>query len=397
MNETTLQDLYPHLPFKRNWEVTGELSYLLGECVAYVRVLRETPLLPNEHGRLLLVSLRKGALATTAIEGNTLSEKDLELILDKNQNLPESKQYLQTEVENIIDAMNKIKEDLMAGNDSLIDSDLICKFHRLITKNLGEYADCVPGQFREDNRTVGGYRAPDYQYVSQLMRQLSDWLKSEFHYPKYESDYGPIIHAIVAHIYLEWIHPFADGNGRTGRLLEFYILVRGRVPVVASTLLSNHYNETRTEYYRHFDHARKRRDLSDFLLYAVRGLRDGLRDSLRIAQESVLTITWQHLVYNKFRAAKGSKSVVDRRRELALAMQPNVQYKKEDVLFMTPRLSKYYATRDRLGSRDLNELESMGLIINLSGEYQLNTSELWASRLPETRSKSSAGPEQKPL
>lgn len=381
-----LTDLYPHLLFRRNWEISSDLSLLLGECVAYTRVLREVPLLPDEHKRLLLVSLRRGALATTAIEGNTLTEADLELILDKHQNLAESKQYLQVEVENIINAMNRIKDDLLKGSDKIIDPSLIKYFHKLITQNLGENIDCIPGKFREDIRHVGGiYRAPDYQHVEALMDKFCSWLRDEFHYPDYAHEYGPIIQAVVAHVYLEWIHPFADGNGRTGRLLEFYTLVRGGIPVVASTLLSNHYNETRSDYYRHFEHARRRRDLTDFLLYAVRGLRDGLRESLKIAQKSVLTITWQHLVYNAFRTSKGSKAVLDRRRDLVMAMKPDEHYRRDDLLYMTPKLSKQYATRERLGSRDLNELESMGLIISIGNYYLLNTSRLLDSRFPEAR------------
>jgi Fic family protein len=220
----------------------------LGECVAYIRVLREIPLLPEEHKRLLEVSLRRGALATTAIEGNTLTEADLVRIFDQDESPTESMNYQKVEVENIIDAMNIIKDDLLRGSESIIEPELIRELHRLITRNLGEKVDCIPGKFREDNRHVGGiYRAPDYSDVDLLMDRLCRWLRSEFLYPAYVDEYGPIIQAVVAHIYLEWIHPFGDGNGRTGRLLEFYIQVRGGIPVVAATLLSNHYNQTRSE------------------------------------------------------------------------------------------------------------------------------------------------------
>lgn len=250
MNESELLERYPHLLFARNWDVRGssQLSNLLGECVAYIRVLREIPLLPEEHKRLLEVSLRRGALATTAIEGNTLTEADLVRIFDQDESPTESMNYQKVEVENIIDAMNIIKDDLLRGSESIIEPELIRELHRLITRNLGEKVDCIPGKFREDNRHVGGiYRAPDYSDVDLLMDRLCRWLRSEFLYPAYVDEYGPIIQAVVAHIYLEWIHPFGDGNGRTGRLLEFYIQVRGGIPVVAATLLSNHYNQTRSE------------------------------------------------------------------------------------------------------------------------------------------------------
>jgi Fic family protein len=139
------------------------------------------------------------------------------------------------------------------------------------------------------------------------------------------------------------------------------------------------------EYYRHFENARKKRDLTDFLLYAVLGLRDGLRDSLRIAQKSVLKITWEHLVYAIFRSEKGSNKVLDRRRDLALAMKPYETYTRDELLYKTPKLSKQYATRERLGSRDLNELVKMGLIESDGKSYKLNTSRLLYVRFPEVR------------
>ena len=68
--------------------------------------------------------------------------------------------------------------------------------------------------------------------------------------PKWLEPVMPILSAILAHLYLAWIHPFGDGNGRSARLLEFGVLLTGRVPTVAAHLLANFYNDTRSEYYR---------------------------------------------------------------------------------------------------------------------------------------------------
>ena len=63
------------------------------------------------------------------------------------------------------------------------------------------------------------------------------WLPQEFGFAANQQQtflVDAVVQAIVTHVYLEWIHPFGDGNGRTGRLLEFYILlrwgIRHRVP-----------------------------------------------------------------------------------------------------------------------------------------------------------------------
>ncbi len=57
-----------------------------------------------------------------------------------------------------------------------------------------------------------------------------------------------VLKAIVAHLYIAWIHPFGDGNGRTARMVEFKICLSSGIAVPAGHLLSNHYNETREAY-----------------------------------------------------------------------------------------------------------------------------------------------------
>jgi Fic family protein len=59
-----------------------------------------------------------------------------------------------------------------------------------------------------------------------------------------------LMKAILTHLYIAWIHPFGDGNGRTARLAELQILLAAGMPMPASHLLSNHYNTTRTDLYR---------------------------------------------------------------------------------------------------------------------------------------------------
>ena len=146
----------------------------------------------------------------------------------------------------------------------------------MIGRDLGEHFEAIPGRFAERPRFVLTYRAPDHQDVVELVQRLCVWLADEFHFPDGTQSFSDaVVQAIVTHVYIEWIHPFSDGNGRTGRLVEFYLLLRAGNPDIASHILSNFYNETRGEYYRQLDRAGKTGDLSAFIAYAVQGLRDG--------------------------------------------------------------------------------------------------------------------------
>lgn len=366
---------YPHLRFRRHWEVSSTVFYQLGQCEATVSAISRMPLRPEYHRRLLEVSLIKGAQATTAIEGNTLSEEEIARVAE-GQKLAPSKEYQEIEVRNVLDAMNRLLDEVTREQlESTITPDLIRRFHEFIGAGLGEHLDAIPGQLRQDPRVVGTYRCPDHRDVPQLMNQLCAWLKQEFHYTSGEQTFQEaVIEAIVAHVYLEWIHPFGDGNGRTGRLLEFYILLRAGLPDVASHILSNFYNQTRPEYYRQLDRAGKTRDLGSFIAYAVQGLRDGLRETLLTIQQSQYETAWRNYIYGRFAEEKYRKNIFKRQRRLILDMPTETWLTAEKLVLISPKVAAAYSSlSERTLQRDLQALQSMGLLLRKGNRFAANS------------------------
>jgi Fic family protein len=194
---------------------------------------------------------------------------------------------------------------------------------------------------------------------------LCDWLPKEFGFPSGKQTFAQaVIQAIVTHVYLEWIHPFGDGNGRTGRLLEFYILLRGGNPDIASHILSNHYNETRAEYYRQLDLANRTQDLSSFLKYAIQGYYDGLKQVLSTLCENSIETAWKYLVHARFAEhSYRKKNVFKRRRRLALALPPDRAVSVDDIVLLTPEIAREYAPLSvRTLERDLDELRQLEIV-----------------------------------
>lgn len=70
-----------HISFKPNWTINSATLHALGQCEAFILTLSETPIFPNYRRKLLNVSLIKGAQSTTAIEGNTLSEDEINQLM----------------------------------------------------------------------------------------------------------------------------------------------------------------------------------------------------------------------------------------------------------------------------------------------------------------------------
>ena len=367
-----------HISFVRSWKLTADTIYELGQCDAFVDALSNVPINPVDRSKFLIVSLIKGARATTAIEGNTLSEEEIARVIE-GQKLPPSKSYQENEVKNILDALNQLMREVALDNRAQhIDPEMIKRFHYMVGKGLGEVFEAVPGKYRTHNVHVGGvYIPPDYKDVKNLVEQFCEWIFKEFHFESGQTFSDSILHAIVSHVYIAWIHPFGDGNGRTARLLEFYIMVRAGNPDFASHLLSNFYNETRNEYYHHLDKSRKTGDLSEFIAYAVRGYRDGLVNLLTLVRECLFHAAWENYVHEVFRKNKASGNlgiVLKRCRDLILAFPLRKKLTVEEIKLLNVNIAaNYKVLSPRTIDRDLTRLIKLELLIKDKDRYIANS------------------------
>lgn len=365
---------------------------MLGECQSKCEHFARVPLRPGTRRRLYRIYLGKGALASAAIEGNSLTEDQVQELLEGRLELPPSQSYLETEVENIIEGCNYISDLVFKQGQSDLTPELIHKFNEIVLKNLELREGVIAGEFPPFGMGVSRYKGAPGADRGYLLDRLCKWVNEDWR-PDWvrESDrevgtiFG-ILKAIVAHIYFEWIHPFGDGNGRTGRLIEFYILVAAGAPLPAGHLLSNHYNLTRTEYYQRFDQSSKADNgIMSFLLYAVGGLLDGLQTQLDLIRTQQLDVDWRNYVYEFFRDLSQS-NVARRQRSLMLDLSTkNKPVPKSKLANISTKVQEYYSkTTDKTLSRDLKKLKDSQLIREEAGGYIANK-ELMLAFLPPTR------------
>ena len=370
-----VKNTWEHISFKENLDYNEKTTNLLGQCFAYVNAMFHIPIRPDYNDELHIVSFNKGALATTAIEGNTLTERDLSVILS-GRNLEPSKRYLQIEVENVLEAFKTIYKKLVLDeNPSLITPELIKYFHEMIGKNIGEAFGGNPGQFRRQNVTVGVvYRPPPFEQVEEYVEKLCDWLRRVFHYDSGQNFDDAVIQAIITHVYIAWIHPFMDGNGRTARLLEFYLILRAGVPSFASHILSNHYNDTRNQYYKQLENATETGDLNDFIQYSLEGFRDGLENILKIIYEKQMKSTWNNYVHDIIEKIKGKNSKSLRRlRQLAYYIPADRFYSLDEIRLLSRGIAEAYINLNQITlRRDLDLLSIMGILKTEKGRYKVN-------------------------
>ena len=168
---------------------------------------------------------------TNAIEGNTLTLRDTDLLLNKGIT-PSSKSLRE-----INDHLNaKEAFEFILEKRPKINNNTITKLHSILMKNL----DKRIGYYRTHNVRVFGtsFEASPAEFVKIDMDIILKWLRKE------KNRLNPIILAAAFHHKFEKIHPFYDGNGRTGRMLLNLILIQNRMPplIVPDAQRKRYYN-----------------------------------------------------------------------------------------------------------------------------------------------------------
>ena len=123
------------------------------------------------------------------------------------------------EIINVEQAMCFIEDNI---RDIRIDTPFIQKLHAMTVSRLSpdREGDRNPGQFRSGDVAVSNHIPPEAKAIPELVRELVDWMNREDR-PKYD-----LLKIAIAHHRFEWIHPFGNGNGRTGRLLTYAFLLK---------------------------------------------------------------------------------------------------------------------------------------------------------------------------
>jgi Fic family protein len=378
----TYEETHPWIDF--SFDLRGLQPHdwmLLGEARSKCEHIAGVPLLPEVAGHLHRVALIKGAAATTAIEGNTLSEEEVGDRVDGIRRLSASREYLGIEVDNVVAAYNMIVSELEDGELQPLIPSRIRQMNSLVLQGLELEHGVVPGQVRTHVAGVPGYRGAPAEECDYLLERLCEWLESDDfrHADEAWAFCLGCVRAVIAHLYIEWIHPFGDGNGRTGRLVEYQLLLAsGFVPSPAAHLLSNHYNLTRPKYYTALDQARQR-DSGElaFVRYALEGFVEGLREQLSMIWDQQMAVMWRDYVHDRIRDGfrNDSSTPAVRARELVLALSEPTE--RSRMTRLSPEVARLYATTSQKTlTRDLQAVEALGLVVREGERFRPKTESL---------------------
>ncbi len=164
-------------------------------------------------------------------------------------------------VKNMINAIEFIVNEKPAFN-----KDNLLKLYNILSHNgLAEELQIKPGEYyRDDKVYIGDFEGAPHNKLEECMDSLFDFANDPQMIKKYE-DYLPHI----CHYYILYIHPYFDYNGRTARMVSFWLSYINNM-TIAPSFISEAINETKQDYYRAITDTRNtNNDLTYFLGYIM--------------------------------------------------------------------------------------------------------------------------------
>ena len=216
-------------------------------------------------------SRARNAHSSTAIEGNPLTLEQVRA-LEEGQPLSVPTRA-RREVVNYFAALRHIEK--RAAKKRIVHEDLL-RLHAIMAGAAMDQGEA--GRYRTIRVRVGPYFPPPPEDVSGLMFELLEWWNNE------SRTLSPALSSAILHYRFEAIHPFADGNGRTGRALALWELYRRGFDTHQIFSVDEFYWEDRPRYYAALQAVRQEgEDLTSWLEYCAEGL------------ESTLERVWQRI------------------------------------------------------------------------------------------------------
>lgn len=274
--------------YEPNYTITDHLLNVISRIEPIRGQVDITSILPAREAEIRLRATVEATHSSTSIEGNPLNIKQVESVLSQKTQLGRY-QYYEVEVQNYKKALDFI-DKRKVSHGSISQKDILV-IHKILTKGLldqkrsGAWRKNPVYIENQDGEKV--YDAVEAGLVKQKIDELLVWLDKDSH------NIHPVIAAAILHFQFVSIHPFADGNGRTARILTMLYLGLCGYDFRGSLVLDSYYASDKRSYYKalrvqgdNYASAEKA-DLTSWIEYFA----DGFLASVNVLNAEIALIT----------------------------------------------------------------------------------------------------------
>ena len=308
--------------------------------------------LPDKH-LFLYQYVRKEAVLSSQIEGTRSSISDLLLFeLDQAPGVPLDDVR---EVSNYVAAMSHGLQRMREGFP--ISLRLIREIHGVLLAG-GRGRDKGPGEFRRHQVWLGGPSPELAAFVPPPPERLMTCLDPLEKFLHDHPEKAPIlIKAGLAHVQFETIHPFADGNGRLGRLLITLLLCAEDVLHEPMLYLSLYFKQNRQAYYDRLQAVRTEGDWEGWLAFFFQGVYESSGQAVQTAQRLLKLFEDDRVRLQDIGRAAGS----------AIRLHQHLQSRS---ITTAAEAARALGLSETAVNKSLARLERLGIVRELTGQQR---------------------------
>ncbi|MBK7638673.1 MAG: Fic family protein [Bacteroidetes bacterium] len=258
------------LPFNIDLETKKVLKSLPSAHAALAELKGIASTIPNQNILINTLGLQE-AKDSSAIENIITTHDDL---YKSELNLDSFKSLNAKEVQNYISALKKGFE--LTSTSGLLTNKTILQIQEVLEDNKAGFRK-LPGTALKNAATGETIYTPpqDYNEILRLMTNLEKYINdSEM------SDIDSLIKMAIIHFQFESIHPFYDGNGRTGRIINILYLINEKLQNLPILYLSSYIIKRKADYYRYLQKVRDEDLWEDWILFMIKGIEETARETI---------------------------------------------------------------------------------------------------------------------
>jgi len=260
------------LPLPLDWDIETKtvLKSLPSAHAALAELKGIASTMPNQIILINTLGLQE-AKDSSAIENIITTHDDL---YKSELNLDSYKSLNAKEVQNYI-AATKTGFDLISKT-GLLTNRIILKIQEVLEGNKAGFRK-LPGTTLKNTSTGEIIYTPpqDPEEIKDLMTNLEKFIND-----KESSDFDPLVKMAIIHYQFESIHPFYDGNGRTGRIINILYLIQEKLQDLPILYLSSYIIKNKSDYYRLLQEVRTKNNWEEWLLFMIKAVDQTSRETI---------------------------------------------------------------------------------------------------------------------
>lgn len=280
------------LPLNIDLESKKVLKALPSAHAALAELKGIASTIPNQNILINTLGLQE-AKDSSAIENIITTHDDL---YKSELNLDAFKSLQVKEVQNYISALKKGFE--LISKTGLLANNSILQIQEILEDNKAGFRK-LPGTALKNAATGETVYTPpqDYEQIMRLMTNLERYINdSEM------QDCDPLIKMAIIHFQFESIHPFYDGNGRTGRIINILYLILEKIQSLPILYLSNYIIKHKPDYYRLLQKVRVENLWEEWLLFMINGVEQTAKETIElIIKIKELMLNYKHRLRDNYK------------------------------------------------------------------------------------------------